>query len=155
MPAATKPVDRVPTTVALFSPILKSTLEAGLPLGPNALVTIRGRRSGEPRTTALAIIDTGGRRWVWSPWGDTHWVRNLRAARRATITVRKQSETVRARELDHDQRVAFFRDVLGPYARSMRGGVTFVRVVDQTDLDEPEAVAKDRRVFELLPEEAG
>ena len=155
MPAATKPVDQVPATVALFSPILKSTLAAGLPLGPNALVTIRGRTSGEPRTTPLAIIDTGGRRWVWSPWGDVHWVRNLRASGRATITVRRRSEEVRARELDRDQRVAFFRDVLGPYARSMRGGVTFVKVVDQVDLDEPEVVAEDRRVFELLPEDEG
>jgi deazaflavin-dependent oxidoreductase (nitroreductase family) len=154
MSAASKPVDRVPTTVSLFSPLLKPILQAGVPLGPNALVTIRGRTSGEPRTTPLAIIDTGSRRWVWSPWGDVHWVRNLRAAGRATITVRKQSEAVRARELDRAERVRFFRDVLRPYAQGMRGGMAFVKVIDQVDLQDPEAVAEDRRVFELLPEDA-
>lgn len=151
MTAARDTVDRVPATVSRLSPLLKPILRAGVPLGPNALVTIRGRKSGEPRTTPLAIIDTGGRRFVWSPWGDVHWVRNLRAAGRATITVRKRSEEVRAKELDRAERVRFFRDVLGPYARSMRGGVTFVKVIDQVDLADPEEIAVDRRVFELLP----
>jgi deazaflavin-dependent oxidoreductase (nitroreductase family) len=151
MTAARDTVDRVPSTVSRISPLLKPILRAGVPLGPNALVTIRGRKSGEPRTTPLAIIDTGGRRFVWSPWGDVHWVRNLRAAGRATITVRKRSEEVRAKELDRDERVRFFRDVLGPYARAMRGGVTFVKVIDQVDLADPEEIAIDRRVFELLP----
>jgi deazaflavin-dependent oxidoreductase (nitroreductase family) len=151
MTAARDTVDRVPSTVSRISPLLKPILRAGVPLGPNALVTIRGRKSGEPRTTPLAIIDTGGRRFVWSPWGDVHWVRNLRAAGRATITVRKRSEDVRAKELDRDERVRFFRDVLGPYARAMRGGVTFVKVIDQVDLADPEEIAIDRRVFELLP----
>ncbi len=153
MPTATDAVDQVPATISLFSPLLKPILAAGVPLGPNALVTIRGRRSGEPRTTPLAIIDTGGRRWVWSPWGDVHWVRNLRAAGRATIAVRKRSEDVRARELDEPERVSFFRDVLAPYARSMRGGMAFVRLIDQVDLADPVEIARDRRVFELLPAE--
>jgi deazaflavin-dependent oxidoreductase (nitroreductase family) len=151
MTAARDTVDRVPSTVSRISPLLKPILRAGVPLGPNALVTIRGRKSGEPRTTPLAIIDTGGRRFIWSPWGDVHWVRNLRAAGRATITVRKRSEEVRATELDRDERVRFFRDVFGPHARAMRGGVTFVKLIDQVDLADPENIAIDRRVFELLP----
>lgn len=60
---------RVPTQVRLVSPILKVLLVAGMPIGPNGLVTIRGRKSGLPRTTALAIIEVGGRRWVWAPLG--------------------------------------------------------------------------------------
>jgi hypothetical protein len=36
----------------------------------------------------------------------------------------------------------------------MRGGMAFVKVIDQVDLHDPEAVAEDRRVFELLPEDA-
>jgi deazaflavin-dependent oxidoreductase (nitroreductase family) len=150
MSAPADAVDHVPTTVSLFSPLLKPLLAAGVPLGPNALVTILGRKSGEPRTTPLAIIEVGGRRWVWSPWGDVHWVRNLRAAGRATVTIRKRSEDVRAVELDEPARVAFFRDVLAPFARSMRGGMAFVRVIDQVDLTDPVDVARDRRVFELL-----
>ncbi len=142
---------RVPRWVSAFSPVLKSLLSAGVPLGPNGLVTIRGRTSGLPRTTALAIIEVAGRRWVWAPWGDVHWVRNLRAAGRATVTVRRHQEDVRAIELSHAERIGFFRAVLGPLARSVPGGITFARIVDQTDLNDPVTAADGRPVFELRP----
>jgi deazaflavin-dependent oxidoreductase (nitroreductase family) len=142
-------VARAPRYVSLFSPLLKSVLAAGIPLGPNGLLTIRGRKSGLPRTTPVAIIDVSGRRWIWAPWGDVHWVRNLRTAGRATIRKRGRAEEVKATELDPAARVGFFRDVLGPYARSLPGGVRFVRIVDGVDLDDPVAAAAGRAVFEL------
>jgi deazaflavin-dependent oxidoreductase (nitroreductase family) len=140
---------RAPRSVSLFNPILKFLLAAGVPLGPNALITIRGRKSGMPRTTPVAIIQLSGRRWVWAPWGEVNWVRNLRAAGRATITLRRRSEEVRATELDETQRVAFFRDVLGPLARRTLFGVQFIRIADGVDLNDPVEVAKGRRVFEI------
>jgi deazaflavin-dependent oxidoreductase (nitroreductase family) len=125
-------------------------LSVGVPLGPNGLITIRGRKSGLPRTTPVAIIEVSGRRWVWAPWGEVNWVRNLRAAGRATITVRRRSEEIRATELDEAQRVAFFRDVLGPLAQRTPFGIQFIRIADGVDLYDPlEVVAKGRRVFEL------
>ncbi len=74
------------------------------------------------------IIEVSGRRGVWAPWGDVQWVRNLRASGRATITVRRRKKDVRAIELDPTQRVAFFRDVLGPVARGSPFGVQFIRM---------------------------
>ena len=142
---------QVPTQVRLFSPILKFLLAAGMPMGPNGLVTIRGRKSGLPRTTALAIIEVGGRRWVWAPWGEVQWVRNLRAAGRATLSVKGRKEEVSATELDPTERVGYFRDVLGPLARSIPFGVQFARIVDGVDLNDPVAAAEGRRVFELHP----
>jgi deazaflavin-dependent oxidoreductase (nitroreductase family) len=149
--AAVATSGQVPTRVRLFSPILKFLLVAGMPIGPNGLVTIRGRKSGLPRTTALAIVEVGGRRWVWAPWGEVQWVRNLRAARRATISVRGRKEEVSATELDPAERVGYFRDVLGPLARSIPFGFQFVRIVDGVDLKDPVAAAEGRRVFELHP----
>ena len=140
---------RVPRWVSLFNPLLKSLLVAGVPLGSNGLITIRGRTSGLPRTTPVAIIEFSGRRWIWAPWGDVNWVLNLRAAGRATVTVRRRKEVVTTTELDPSERVAFFRDVLGPFARSIPGGVTFIRIVDHVDLDDPVGAAEGRRVFEL------
>ncbi len=107
--------------------------------------------TGLPRTTPVAIIAVSGRRWVWCPWGDVQWVRNLRAAGRATITVRRRKEEVRATELDRAERVAFFRDTLSPLARRRPGGVWFIRTVDGVDLDRPVEAAEGRRVFELHP----
>lgn len=140
-----------PRWVTFFNPIAKTLLTVGVPLGYNALLTIRGRRSGEPRTTPIAIIDTDGRRWVWAPFGEVHWVQNLRAAGRATITVRGRSEEVRARELDESERLAFFGDVLRRVAHDMPFGIEFIKLVDRVDLDDPTSAAQGRPVFELLP----
>jgi deazaflavin-dependent oxidoreductase (nitroreductase family) len=145
------PVNRAPVQVRLFSPILKALLAARVPLGYNRLVTIRGRKSGLPRTTAIAVIDVGARRWMWAPWGEVHWVRNLREAGRATIKESGREEEVRATELDPDERIAFFRDVLAPLARSLPFGVTFIRIVDGVDVTDPVKAADGRRVFELHP----
>jgi deazaflavin-dependent oxidoreductase (nitroreductase family) len=142
---------RVPRRVSLFSPILQFLLAAGVPIGFNGLITIRGRKSGRPRTTGVAIIAVSGRRYVWAPWGEVHWVRNLRAAGRAIITVRRRKEEVSATELDPTQRVGFFRDILGPLARGIPFGVWFVRIVDGVDLDHPLEAAEGRVVFELHP----
>src|SRR5215207_366971 len=146
---------RIPRWIPFFNAIVKFLLAAGVPLGSkmgsNGLITIRGRKSGLPRTTPLAIIEVSGRRWVWAPGGEVQWVRNLRAAGRATITVRRRKEEVRATELDPAQRVGFFRDILGPLARGTPFGVWFIRIADGVDLDDPVEAAEGRPVFELHP----
>ena len=143
-------------TTPWFVPVLNAPaslmLRLGVPMGYNGLITIPGRTSGLPRTTPVAIIEIDGRRWIWCPWGEAHWVRNLRAAGEATITVRKREEAVRARELDDDERVAFFRDVMGPLARRIPLGTTFLRLVDGIDVNNPAGAAKGHPAFELLPE---
>lgn len=145
-----------PSWVPFFNAIAKFLLGAGVPMLFNGLVTIRGRKSGLPRTTPVAVIKVSGRRWVWSPWGESHWVRNLRAAGRATITARRRKEEVLATELDPTQRVGFFRDILGPLARGapFGVGVWFIRIVDGVDLDRPLEAAQGRPVFELHPRHA-
>jgi deazaflavin-dependent oxidoreductase (nitroreductase family) len=142
---------RPPRGINVFNAIARPVLAAGLPMGFNGLMTIRGRKSGEPRTTPVAIIEVSGRRWVWAPWGEVHWVRNLRAAGRATIEVRRQTEDVTATELDPAQRVEFFRYVLGPLARRIPMGMWFIRTVDGVDLKRPKEAAANRPVFELHP----
>ena len=145
----TRRTDHAPRHVSFFNPVTRFLLRAGVPLGLNGLLTIRGRTSGRLRTTPIAIIEHDGRRWVWSPWGDVHWVRNLRAAGRATATVRKRSEEVTATELGPDERIWFFRDVLTPVAREIPFGHAFIRFVDGVDLHDPVGAAEGRRVFEL------
>ena len=138
-----------PRGINVFNAVAKPLLAAGVPLGYNGLLTVRGRKSGVPRTTPLAIIEIDGRRWVWSPWGETQWVRNLRAAGEATITVRRHDQRVRATELTPDERVSFFRETLGPFVRGLRGGVTFIRLLDGVDVNDPVEAASGRPVFEL------
>ena len=49
----------MPWYIPAFSPVLVRLLRAGLPLGFNGLITIRGRTSGQPRTVGVADHPAG------------------------------------------------------------------------------------------------
>jgi deazaflavin-dependent oxidoreductase (nitroreductase family) len=150
MAAQTKST-RVPAWVPYFNPIAKLLLAAGIPMGPDVLLTVRGRKTGLPRTTPVAICEYAGRRGVISPFGEVNWVRNLRAAGRATITAGRWKEEVIAVELGPEEAAEFIRDVLAPLARTTRLGSWIVRHIDKIDIDHPEAAAEGRPVFEFYP----
>src|SRR5205823_13121250 len=105
----------VPAFVSIFNPIARRLLRIGTPLGPNALLTVRGRKSGQLRTTPVALVEVNGRRWVQSPFGEVNWVRNLRVGGEATITVNRRPASVDAIELSTAQTPRFLKDVVGPY----------------------------------------
>jgi deazaflavin-dependent oxidoreductase (nitroreductase family) len=141
---------KAPSFVGLFNPVARRILRAGPLLGPNALITIRGRKSGVLRTTPIALVEIDGRRWVIGTFGDTNWVRNLRAAREATLKVGRKQEQVVADELDVESRAEFFRDVIGPYVRRIRIGTLLLSILGAKEiLDDPKAAAEHRPVFEL------
>lgn len=141
---------RAPSFVDKINPFVLRMMGIGVPMGPNGLITIRGRKSGELRTTPIAFVEVGGRTWVQSPFGDVNWVRNLRAAGEATITFGKRRSDVRAVELSIGEKVDFYREVLGPYIRRMRGGILLARVLGLSEaLDDPQAAAERHPVFEL------
>ncbi|GHO97414.1 hypothetical protein KSF_112870 [Reticulibacter mediterranei] len=125
---------KVPMFVHLGNLLTLTLLRAGFKLVgpfiffgnyPMYLLTVRGRKSGLPRTVALAIIERNGKRYVGSVYGIVDWVRNLRAAGEAVLTRGRRSETVHIRELPKDEAALVLReDIKGgnPFARSY--GVT-------------------------------
>jgi deazaflavin-dependent oxidoreductase (nitroreductase family) len=142
----------IPSWVPFFNPVAWLLLAAGIPLGANVLITVPGRQSGLPRTTPVTLIESSGRRGLISPFGEVNWVRNLRAARRATISVGRRKEKVTAIELGPTAAVEFIRDVLAPRAGRTWLESWIVRNIDKIDFDHPEEAAKGRPVFELYPQ---
>jgi deazaflavin-dependent oxidoreductase (nitroreductase family) len=45
-----------------------------------ATLLVRGRRSGQWRTVPVVVLEHQGQRYLLTPFGDTDWSRNLRAA---------------------------------------------------------------------------
>ncbi|HEY6056617.1 MAG TPA: nitroreductase family deazaflavin-dependent oxidoreductase [Candidatus Limnocylindrales bacterium] len=109
---------RVPSIVPLLNPIIRRLLGAGMPFGPNALFSVRGRTSGQLRTFPIAILEVDGRRYVQSPFGEVNWVRNLRASGKAVVTKGSQREEVEATEVDPEAAGAVLQAGLAPYLRS-------------------------------------
>jgi deazaflavin-dependent oxidoreductase (nitroreductase family) len=109
---------RAPSLIPFFNPLIKRLISAGLPFGPNVLLTVRGRRSGQPRTFPVAIIELDGRRYVQSPFGEVNWVRNLRTAGEAVVSKGRDHEEVDAIEVAPEAGGAILRGALAPYLRS-------------------------------------
>ncbi len=71
----------------MSNPLARRFIGAGIPTGaPNILLTVRGRRSGIPRTIPVGMLELDGRTFVQASYGETGWVMNLRAAGEATVT---------------------------------------------------------------------
>jgi deazaflavin-dependent oxidoreductase (nitroreductase family) len=88
-------------------------------MGPNVMLTVRGRTSGLPRSFPVALMESRGRRFIQSPYGEVNWVRNLRADPRATLKRRHgEPEAVRAVELQPEEAGPILREVLKPFQRN-------------------------------------
>ena len=83
---------------------------------PVLLLTVDGRRTGQPHTTAVGYFDhEGGYLVVGSAGGlphDPQWFRNLRAASAAQVQVGRRTEQVTIRELTGPERDAAWTDVV-------------------------------------------
>ena len=145
---------RAPALIRASNPLTRRLLRIGLPMGPNVLLTVRGRTSGEPRTAPVAVTEIGGRRWIIGAYGDVQWTRNLRAAGDADLTIRGRTEHVGARELSGDEAETWFAATLPGYVASLPWfGRLFARVlfglVAPEILSDPARAAARRPVFEL------
>jgi deazaflavin-dependent oxidoreductase (nitroreductase family) len=148
---------QAPALVRASNPITRRLLRIGLPMGPNVLMTVRGRSSGEPRTAPVAIAEIDGRRYVVGAYGAVHWVRNLRATGEADIHVQGRTEHVLATELDRAGALEFFGETLPRYiSRLPWFGRLFARILFRLAAPEirsdPARAAVTRPVFELKGE---
>jgi deazaflavin-dependent oxidoreductase (nitroreductase family) len=149
----------------LVNPLVRRMVAAGLPTGaPNIVLTVRGRRSGRLLSVPVGMVEVDGRRYIQASYGETGWVRNLRAAGEATITEGDRREAVRAIELAPDEAGAVLRialhsfhrsrvlgALLGPRFRPPIGVLWRLRVrVDDTPA-EYTAEARRHPLFELRP----
>ena len=58
------------------------------------LLTVAGRKSGEPRTNPVQLVVEGDERWLVAPYGIVDWVKNVKAAGRAKLTKGRRTEEV-------------------------------------------------------------
>jgi deazaflavin-dependent oxidoreductase (nitroreductase family) len=145
---------RAPTIIAAFNPLVRRLILAGLPLGPNVVLTVRGRSSGLPRSFPVAIMEVGGRQYIQSPYGEVNWVHNLRANPEAVLTKGGRDERVEAVEVAPEDAVAILRAGVDRYLHS-RWMAPVVRVFtgmhrDSTD-EEILARARSHPMFQLVP----
>jgi deazaflavin-dependent oxidoreductase (nitroreductase family) len=103
----------------MVNPLVRRMISKGMPTGaPNVLLTVRGRRSGKPRTVPVGMVELDGRKFIQSSYGEGGWVLNLRAAGEATLTEHDRGRPVQAVGLPPEEAATILRRTLEPYRRS-------------------------------------
>jgi deazaflavin-dependent oxidoreductase (nitroreductase family) len=119
-------------------------LRRGMRIGSQALLTVAGRKTGQPRSTPVSIATVAGKRFIVAAFPEADWVRNVRAAGVATITSGRTTEHVRLIEIPVEDRPPMLRAFL----EQVRGGRRFFGT---SDPDEVAAAAASFPVFRIEP----
>jgi deazaflavin-dependent oxidoreductase (nitroreductase family) len=112
----------------------------GISIMGSRILAVRGRKSGEWRTTPVNLLVIDGQRYLVAPRGHTQWVRNMRAAGGGELRLGRRTEAFRAVELADDEKPAILRAYLRRWAWEV--GMFFQDV----DADSPES-----RLREIAP----
>src|SRR5262249_57624438 len=113
------------------------------------VLAVRGRTSGQWRTTPVNLLTHDGRRYLVSPRGVGQWVRNLRVAGTGELRLGKRVEEFRGRELDDDEKVPVLRAYLTRWKAEV--GVFFGGVGPDSTDEELRALAAKHPAFDRLP----
>ncbi|KAA9165614.1 nitroreductase family deazaflavin-dependent oxidoreductase [Amycolatopsis acidicola] len=85
---------------------------AGLTFGPMQMLTVAGRRSGQPRTFPIAVLKLSTGRYIVQAFPRAAWVANVRAAETARLKKGFRTRTVRLVELPVEERPPVLREVV-------------------------------------------
>ena len=106
----TKLVDRV--MLGLLNKTVATLTRLGISILGSRVLYVRGRKSGEWRSTPVNLLTVGGQRYLVAPRGHTQWVRNVRAAGGGELRVGRRVEAFTATELADEQKPALLRAYL-------------------------------------------
>ncbi len=131
----------------LFNRLVGWLARRGIGLAGARVLAVRGRRSGEWRTTVLNPLELDGRRYLVAPRGHTQWARNLRAAGSGELRVGRRVEAFRATEVADGDKGPVLRAYLDRWGWEV--GRFFDDLSEDSDDDAVAAVAPDFPVFVL------
>ena len=119
----------------------------GVSLFGSRMLRVRGRKSGEIRSTLVNLLEVDGVRYLVAPRGHTQWVRNLRAAGSAELALGRRVTPVTAVELPDDEKNPVLRAYLKRFGWEV--GMFFENLTRRSTDDELREVAPGFPVFRL------
>ena len=130
--------------------LMASMLQLGI--GPKSIyfLTTKGRKTGQPRTTPVILVEADGQRWLVSPYGQVSWVHNVRAMPEVSLRRGRTTQALYAIEVGADAA----GPVLKSYVRQVRVTAPFFDA--KIDNPDPSFIAEADRhpVFQLTPTQA-
>jgi len=141
---------RPPKWLKPMNKVMIAVQRLGVSTGPAMVLTVPGRKSGQPRSTPMTPFDYDGGLYTVAGYPSADWAANARAAGLGTLTSGRRSRQVRIVTLSADES----RPVLRAFAVKVPVGVGFAKrsglVADGTP-DEFEDLAGRLGVFRFDP----
>ena len=148
MNAESQPRYQEPTRgTHIFNSIVARMTKMGISVYGSRVLAVRGRKSGEWRTTPVNPLSLDGQRYLIAPRGNTQWVRNMRVAGGGELRIGRRAERFTATEVPVEERPAILRAYLKKWKFEVG---MFFQGVGPDDPDEKLlAIAPDHPVFRI------
>jgi deazaflavin-dependent oxidoreductase (nitroreductase family) len=95
-----------------FNRVVAMLTRAGVSVWGSRVLYVRGRTSGQWRSTPVNVLTHEGARYLVAPRGQTQWVRNLRAAGGGELRLGRRVEPFTATELSTPDKAPVLRAYL-------------------------------------------
>jgi deazaflavin-dependent oxidoreductase (nitroreductase family) len=124
----------------IFNRTVNRLAKMGISVMGSRELAVRGRTSGEWRTTPVNLMTIDGERYLVAPRGHTQWVRNIRVAGGGELRLGRRAEPITVDELADADKPAILREYLRKWAWEVG------RFFEGVDKDSP-----DSRLLEIAP----
>jgi deazaflavin-dependent oxidoreductase (nitroreductase family) len=99
-------------TTNVFTRLVAGLTRIGISVLGSRILAVRGRKTGQWRTTPVNLLTHEGARYLVAPRGVTQWVRNVRAGCEAELRIGRRHEPVALTELADDEKLPVLRAYL-------------------------------------------
>jgi deazaflavin-dependent oxidoreductase (nitroreductase family) len=131
----------------IFNAVVAWLTRRGVSIYGSRVLAVRGRKSGEWRTTPVNPLTFDGERYLIAPRGNTQWVRNMRVAGGGELRLGRKVEKFTATELPVEDRPRVLRAYLKKWKFEV--GMFFQGVGPDAPEDRMLAIAPDHPVFRI------
>ncbi|WP_328336659.1 nitroreductase family deazaflavin-dependent oxidoreductase [Streptomyces violaceus] len=134
-------------TVNVLNRFVAWMTRRGISVWGSRVLAVRGRKSGQWRTTPVNLLPLDARQYLVAPRGHVQWTHNMRAAGGGELHLGKRVETFTATEVADDDKAPILRAYLKRWKAEV--GVFFNGVGPDSPDDELRRIAPDHPVFEI------
>src|SRR5437868_7946989 len=99
-------------TQHIFNPLVLLLTRLGVSVYGSRILAVRGRKTGQWRTTPVNLLEFRGQRYLVAPRGVTEWVRNIRVSKSAELRLGSRREPIQVVELPDTEKPALLRHYL-------------------------------------------
>lgn len=140
-------------TVHVFNGLVAFATRLGLSVKGSRVLRVRGRKTGEWRSTPVNLLALGGERYLVAPRGETQWVRNMRVSKGGELLLGSKTEPFSALELSDEEKPPILRAYLKRWKSEV--GIFFAGVGPDSSDEDMRRIAPEHPVFKVSSSDLG